>query len=268
MARPSEHLQVRLRLIQKSVDLCMFEARFVVCSLRLRLARPANCQLRPRAIYSMAPKRKQAANVESEFTAPAPKPKKPKPKKLTEPETDEQGWTAHPPSLIYKCDRPCLTPPFLLTYCESAFKAGELRYLVSRPGRIKKPAAAASKIAAFDLVRRQCLCQCYKACTHVCHSQFAQHLALLGLAAASANSLPIKSISRSVLEAVQTWRLLPERIQPKGHYEGWSSRQIPVQTSCPAARPSRRVVIQADTRGYVLPCCSALSQAGIYAGLS
>ena len=54
----------------------------------------------------MSPKRKQAANVESEFTAPAPKPKKPKAKKLTEPETDEQGWTAHPPSLIYKCACP------------------------------------------------------------------------------------------------------------------------------------------------------------------
>ncbi len=83
----------------------MIESRFVVCSLRLCQPRPSNCHLRLRAIFSMAPKRKQAANVESEFTAPEPKPKKPKAVKLTEPQTDEQGWTAHPPSLIYKCER-------------------------------------------------------------------------------------------------------------------------------------------------------------------
>lgn len=83
----------------------MIEHQILVCCFRLHpVLRPSGYHLRHRFIGSMAPKRKPAANVESEFIAPEPKAKKPKPKKLTEPVTDEQGWTAHPPSLIYKRD--------------------------------------------------------------------------------------------------------------------------------------------------------------------
>ncbi len=137
----------------------MIERQILVCYFRLPpVLRPSGCQLRHRFIGSMAPKRKPAANVESEFIAPEPKAKKPKPKKLTEPVTDEQGWTAHPPSLIYKRD---LLPSWPAEQLQCHIPKFEVHHLYdahrldphSMCCRIKKPAAAGKKIAAFDMVR-------------------------------------------------------------------------------------------------------------------
>ena len=67
----------------------------------------------------MAPKRKQAVNIETSFESkPAQdKPKKPRVKPPTVPVTDEQGWTAEPPSLIHKYP----PPPPSYAACASAW---------------------------------------------------------------------------------------------------------------------------------------------------
>lgn len=112
----------------------------------------------PDFVVEEKPEKSRKTPTKQEASGSPKKKRDPPPPRVTEPQTQPDGWTLHPPSLIYRCHAAVVVhaselPDARLTGKHGSSVQARKLLMVSDALRRIADSTPAQKVAAFDMVR-------------------------------------------------------------------------------------------------------------------